>query len=154
VKRRDSVSGGSVHAATHGLDLTRPFHDKRVVELGLAIPEQLFVRGGRNRYLALAALGGLYPPEFRDRGRLDDDVVPDFQRVVKSVEPGMLTDIARMEKSARLDKLADFGQIRTWLAARGVDDHNSGWEQETQLALHRFLIARYVEWFQRHNQPG
>src|ERR1044071_6435791 len=31
--------GSSVEAGYHGLVLTRPFHDKRVVELALAIPE-------------------------------------------------------------------------------------------------------------------
>jgi hypothetical protein len=38
------------------------------------------------------------------------------------------------------------------LAARELDDHNSGWEQETQLALHAFVLARYVEWFRRDNE--
>jgi hypothetical protein len=48
--------------------------------------------------------------------------------------------------------MIDFAKIRALLAARGPDDHNSGWEQETQLALHGFVIARYVEWFRRHNR--
>jgi hypothetical protein len=45
----------------------------------------------------------------------------------------------------------DFAKIRRLLAARGPDDHNSGWEQETQMAVHGYLMARYIEWVRRDN---
>ena len=55
-------------------------------------------------------------------------------------------------KIGRLARLVDFAKIRRLLAARGPDDHNSGWEQETQLALHGYLVARYIEWVRRDNR--
>jgi asparagine synthase (glutamine-hydrolysing) len=127
-------------------------NDKRVVELALAIPQDLYVKNGRNRYLACAALKDIYPREFQKRWRRNDDEIPDFQRMAKSVEPQLLAEIARMEKSADLARYVDFAKIRILLAARGADDHNSGWEQETQLALHGFVVARYIEWFRRRNR--
>lgn len=144
--------GLAAQAARHGLELTRPFHDKRVVELALAIPQELYVKNGRNRYLACAALKDVYPCEFQTRWRKNDDPIPDFQRMAKSIEPQILADIARMEKSEKLASYVDFAKIRRLLAARGPDDHESGWEEETQLALHGFLIARYLEWFRRDNR--
>jgi asparagine synthase (glutamine-hydrolysing) len=144
--------GIAVQAARLGLELTRPFHDKRVVELALAIPQELYVKNGRNRYLACAALKDVYPREFQTRWRMNDDEIPDFQRMAKSIEPQLFADIARMEKSEKLAGLIDFAKIRRLLAARGPDDHNSGWEQETQLALHGYLVARYIEWFRRDNR--
>jgi asparagine synthase (glutamine-hydrolysing) len=145
--------GIGMEAAYHGLDLTRPFHDKRVVELALAIPEELYVKNGRNRHLACMALKDLYPPEYQGRWRKNDDEIPDFQRMAKSIEPQLLADIARMEKSAALARYVDFGKVRRLLAARPTaDDHNSGWEQETQLALGGYLTARYIEWARRDNQ--
>ena len=143
---------GGAEAARHGLDLTRPFHDKRVVELALAIPEELYVKNGRNRYLACMALRELYPPEFQSRSRWNDDQIPDFQRIAKSVEPQILADIALMERSEVLARYVDFSKIRRLLAARPTaDDHNSGWEQETQLALGGYLMARYIRWARRDN---
>ncbi len=143
----------NMEAARHGLELTRPFHDKRVVELALAIPEELYVKNGRNRYLACMALKDIYPPEFQTRWRRNDDEVPDFQRMAKSIEPQLLEDIARMEKSETLTRYVDFAKIRRLLAARPTaEDHNSGWEQETQLALGGYLIARYIEWARRDNR--
>ncbi len=144
--------GIGMEAAYHELELTRPFHDKRVVELALAIPEELYVKNGRNRYLAGMALKDLYPPEFQARWRKNDDEIPDFQRMAKSIEPQILADIARMEKSEVLTRYIDFGKIRRLLAARPTaEDHNSGWEQETLLALGGYLTARYIEWVRRDN---
>jgi asparagine synthase (glutamine-hydrolysing) len=145
-------SPGMAASARHGLELTRPFHDKRVVELALAIPQDLYVKNGRNRYLACAALKDIYPREFQNRWRKNDDEIPDFQRMAKAIEPQLLAEVARMEQSENLSRMVDFPRIRTLLAARGPDDHNSGWEQETQLALGGLLVARYVEWFSRQNR--
>jgi asparagine synthase (glutamine-hydrolysing) len=147
-----ATPGTAAKAAQHGLELTRPFHDKRVVELALAIPQDLYVKNGRNRYLACVALKDLYPSEFQSRWRRNDDEIPDFQRMAKSIEPQLLSEIARMERSEVLRGYVDFDKIRQLLAARGTDDHNSGWEQETQRALHGFVIVRYIEWFRRANQ--
>ncbi len=146
-----AVAGTAPEAALYGLDLTRPFHDKRVVELALAIPENLYVRDGRNRYLARAALADVYPPEFQTRRRENDDEIPDFQRMAKSIEPQLLTDLARMEKSEDISRYVDLEKIRHLLAVRGPEDHNSGWEQETQMALHGIVVARYLEWYWRNN---
>ena len=144
--------GMAVEAARHGLELTRPFHDKRVVELALAVPQDLYVKNGRNRYLACTALKDVYPREFQTRWRKNDDEIPDFQRMAKSIEPQLLAEIARMEQSEKLGGYIDFAKIRRLLAARGPDDHNSGWEQETQLALRGYLVARFIEWFRRDNR--
>jgi hypothetical protein len=42
----------SISGAAHGLEFTQPFHDERVVEFGLAIPEALYFKNGKTRYLA------------------------------------------------------------------------------------------------------
>jgi len=144
--------GIGLEAARHGLELTRPFHDKRVVELALAVPEDLYLKNGRNRYLACMALKDIYPAEFQTRWRRNDDEIPDFQRMVKTIEPQILAEIAHMEQSETLARYVDFAKIRRLLAVRGADDHNSGWEQETQLALGGFLTARYIAWFRCSNR--
>jgi asparagine synthase (glutamine-hydrolysing) len=152
LRRVMAAPGTAEEAARHGLELTRPFHDKRVVELALAIPQDLYVKNGRNRYLACAALNDVYPREFQTRGRQNDDEIPDFQRMAKSIEPQLLAEIARMEQSEKLNGYVDFAKIRSLLAARKADEHNSGWEQETQLALLGFTVARYLEWSRRDNR--
>jgi asparagine synthase (glutamine-hydrolysing) len=141
----------SMSGAAHGLEFTQPFHDKRVVEFGLAIPEELYVKHGKTRYLARAALKDLYPPEYRDRPPGNDDLGPDFLMMAKRVEPRVLAEIDRMEKAGKLSKYFDFPRMRAMLTRRTIEQHASGNEYDTRQAMLAFLAARYVEWFRGDN---
>ncbi len=143
--------GGSIAAASHGLEFTQPFHDKRVVEFGLAIPEDLYLRDGKERWLARTALADLYPPEFQARLPGNDDLGPDFLAMAKRVEPRVLAEIDRMEAAGRLAAYFDFAQMRRMLTRRRLEDHNSGNEYDTRQAQLAFLCARYIEWFRGDN---
>jgi asparagine synthase (glutamine-hydrolysing) len=142
----------SIAGAAHGLEFTQPFHDKRVVELGLAIPEELYVKTGRTRYLAREALKDLYPPEYQDRAPGSDDMGPDFLMMAKRVEPRVLAEIDRMEKAGYLSRYFDFPRMRAMLTRRSIEQHRSGNEYDTRQAQLAFLAARYVEWFRRDNR--
>jgi len=67
-----STPAHALLAAAHGMDLSRPFHDKRVVELGLALPEDLQFRNGLERYLARRTLGALLPARLLASGPGND----------------------------------------------------------------------------------
>jgi asparagine synthase (glutamine-hydrolysing) len=146
-----AAMGTSIPAAAHGLEFTQPFHDKRIVEFALAIPESLHFKNGRTRHLARTALADLLPPEYQDRPPGNDGLSPDFLAMAKRVEPRLLAEIDRLEKSARLKKLFDFARMRAMLTRRTIDQHNSGGELVTRQAAHAFLQARYIEWFYRDN---
>jgi asparagine synthase (glutamine-hydrolysing) len=143
---------GSLQAAACGLEFTQPFHDKRVVELALAIPEDLWVKSGRERYLARQALKDLYPPEYQTRGRGNDDLQPNYLAMAKSVEPQILSEIGRMEREGKLSHRFDFPRMRKMLTQRRAEDHNSGSEYDTHQAILCFIQARYIEWFRRDNR--
>jgi asparagine synthase (glutamine-hydrolysing) len=145
------AQGYSVPAAAHGLEFTQPFHDKRVVEFGLAIPEELYVKNGKTRYLARAALKDLYPPEYQDRPPGNDDLGPDFFMMAKRIEPRVLAEIDRMEKAGKLSKYFNFPRMRAMLTRRRIEEHASGNEYDTRQAMLAFLTARYIEWFRGDN---
>ncbi len=146
------AQGYSVPAAAHGLEFTQPFHDKRVVEFGLAIPEELYVKDGKTRYLARAAIEDLYPPEYQDRPTTSDGMLSDFLTMAKRIEPRMLAEIDRMEKAGYLSRYFDFARMRKMLTRRTVDQHASGAEFDTRQATLAFIAARYIEWFRRDNR--
>jgi asparagine synthase (glutamine-hydrolysing) len=143
--------GYSVPAAQHGLEFTQPFHDKRVVEFGLAIPAELYAKNGKTRYLARLALKDLYPPEYQERPTRHDDLAPDFLAMSKRVESRILEEIDRMEKAGRLSRHFDFALMRRMLTRRTIGQHASGNEYDTRAAHKAFLHARYVEWFRGDN---
>jgi asparagine synthase (glutamine-hydrolysing) len=151
-QQNSATLAGSMAAASHGLEFTQPFHDKRVVELALAIPEELHFKNGRTRYLARAALRDLYPPEYQDRPPGNDDLGPDFLMMAKRIEPHVLAKIDRMEKAGYLSRYFDFARMRSMLMRRTVGQHASGNEFDTRQAMLAFLAARYIQWFRGDNR--
>lgn len=145
------AQASSIAAAAHGLEFTQPFHDKRVVEFGLAIPEELRVKNGKTRYLAREALRDVYPPEYQERPPGNDDMGPDFLMMTKRIEPRVLAEIDRMESAGYLTRYFDFPRMRKMLARRTIDQHASGNEYDTRQALLAFIAARYIEWFRGSN---
>ena len=150
---RNAPGGGAaIPAAHHGLEFTQPFHDKRVVELALAIPEDLYMKNGRERYLARAALKDIYPPELIDRRPGNDDRDPDFLAMAKRIEPQVLAEIDRMEAAGTLSRYFDFPRVRRMLTRRTLDQHASGSEFDVRQAHLVVLRARYIEWFRGDNR--
>ena len=148
---QDVAMGGAIPAAHYGMEFTQPFHDKRVVELALAIPENFYFKDGRERYLAKRALADIYPAEFQTRDTYNDDRAPDFLAMARRVEPQLLAEIARMEKSPALARIFDFDKVRKYLTERPLEAQREGRESETIQAISKILWARYVGWFRRDN---
>lgn len=143
---RSAVSGWAVPAAAYGLDLTRPFHDKRVVEFGLAVPEDYYVKNGRNRYLARLALADVYPPEFLTRGRRNEGDLTDNSAILDVATPELLAETDRLAKSPKLRAYFDFRQVRRLLLLPGSNEARPTLAQKTTV-MRAVLTARFIEWF-------
>lgn len=149
-------TGNATHmaAAQYGLEYVQPFHDKRVVELGLAIPPTLIVRGGRNRYLARRAMGDLYPPELRVRPDGNDLRTPDVVDLAKRAQTQVLAEIKRMEGSPRLRRYFDFSKMRNMVEEAIADPTALTSERRLRVCLRSFFMARFIEWVERDNRSG
>ena len=147
---RGSKAGGAVPAAAHGLDLTRPFHDKRVLELALAIPEDLYVKNGLNRYLARMALADVYPPEFQTRGRKNEGVLSDDLAVLNAATPELLAEADRLGNSPKLAGYFDFERVRQLLSLPGPN-RRGPIPGIKFAAMNAVLTARFIEWFSPSN---
>jgi asparagine synthase (glutamine-hydrolysing) len=145
---RHQLGGMARRAASYGLDSTSPYHDRRVVEFALAIPEELYGKNGRSRYLARTALNDVYPPEFQTRGEMNDDWVPDRMEMIARVRPRVLAEIDRMQREGRLTRYFDFKRMRAMLTGRNENNKITA-----PLAIRSFLHACAIEWFERDNRP-
>jgi asparagine synthase (glutamine-hydrolysing) len=143
-----NVIGGALLAASYGMDFTQPYHDKRVVELALAIPEILYVKAGRDRHLARLALADIYPPAFQTRGRGNDELIPDFPAMAERVKPRLLQEIDRLEKDATLAAWFDFRRMREQLSKPQTSRNETG----ARHAIRALLHARFIEWHRRGNR--
>jgi len=138
----DRVTAGAIDMAAHaeGVVMTRAFHDKRVVELALAIPESLYFRGGRNRYLARIALADIYPPEFQDRGFHNHGRIPDLAEALAAAAP-QLADRARNLPDDLVDRAALADALR-------ADEPSI---ERKSSALMVLMVADYRRWFSGRN---
>jgi asparagine synthase (glutamine-hydrolysing) len=144
-------SGSHVAASAYGLEYTQPFHDKRVVEFALAIPESLYFRNGRPRYLARKALADVYPPELLTRPSGNDLRTPDFLAIAERSRPQMLQEVARLEKDKRLARLFDFKKMRDMLLPV-TGRYAASSEQRMRHAIRCLIMARFIEWTERRNR--
>lgn len=138
-------------AAQYGLEFTRPFHDKRVVELALAIPDDLYFKNGRERHLARLALADIYPREFQTRDTRNDDSAPDFVEMVQRIRPKLMAELDRLEQSASLRRIFNFPAIRQNLAGTLPVDREPVEARRVTASVQMLLWARYIEWFRRDN---
>lgn len=142
------VPGGDL-AASFGMQLSRPFHDQRVVELALAIPPDLLVRNGRNRYLACRALADVYPAAFQTRSRQNDSHIPGHVSKVRAAAPSLAREIDRLASTEAADGL-DLASARRTLTTIGPVPGTRYaafvQEQAIERAMNTVLVARYRSW--------
>jgi asparagine synthase (glutamine-hydrolysing) len=136
-------------AAAHGLEMAQPFYDRRVVELGLAIPELLYARDGFERAIARTAMRDLLPAEFATRDRSNPWWVPDFVVRHKAAEPAIRTELARLEQAGIAADMLNYDGIRTLLATPAAAPTA---RLKMATALNALYVARMVEWFERPNR--
>jgi asparagine synthase (glutamine-hydrolysing) len=133
----------ATQAAARRLDITRPVLDKRVVEFGRAVPEELYVKDGRERHLARRALAGVYPPEFTTRLTGTETRLPGFDDAFRAALPKLHLEVERLSRSAMLRNYVDFPKLQ-----RGLD---RALVRNGAHTMRAFRVARFIDWFHRAN---
>jgi asparagine synthase (glutamine-hydrolysing) len=137
-------------AAAHGLEFTRPFHDKRIVEFGLALPESMQFRDGLERYLARRALGDLLPAQLLAQAPGNDAEDPDLFRMARASAPAALAEARRLDRDGRLSRYIDLDRLEATIA--GADESHRPDHHRLMVANLTITLARFVAWFDRANE--
>jgi len=148
---RASRPSRAIPAASFGLELSRPFLDKRVVEFGLAAPEDLYFHAGRDRHLARTALANIYPPELQVRGSQNDRPTPETPARIIRATPHLLGEVERLSASPRLSAYVDFAKVKALLSPPGAPLHPKSMRSR-RVAVRAVMLARYLEWFDQTNR--
>jgi asparagine synthase (glutamine-hydrolysing) len=138
-----------VAAARHRMDFARPFFDKRIVEFGLAVPEDLYFRNGQTRHLARRALADVYPPEILQRSGGNDPPDPDYVGMYDSIIDSAISETDRLAQNASLRRYIDFQSLRNTLAAVQPGAERTAAQK---LALRAVLAARFIERTMQQNR--
>jgi asparagine synthase (glutamine-hydrolysing) len=112
---------GSV-AAARGMDLTKPFHDKRVAELACAIPLYFQLEDGKLRKLARAALQDIYPPEFEHRHHRQDSHMPYLMDVAKISRVELIAATLRLKRRPVADRIDLDGALKIFQSLPNLEE--------------------------------
>lgn len=143
----------ATNAAAHGLDFTRPFHDIRVVELALAIPEHLQFREGRERWLARTALADCLPPSLIARPPGNTPERPGQEAMFAQSIPEALAGLEDDWDCSPAARYLDIEKLRAALTEGKSGP--LGWRnpESTFGAANALVVARFVNWFYQGNGP-
>lgn len=138
-------------AARAGLDLTRPFHDKRIVELGLAIPDTLHFRDGRDRWLARTVFADRLPRRMIERQLVNDREQPDQFRMMREAAPRLLAETRALDRDSTMSRYVDLATAER-LLARGAREEVKRDRIRTAAAMRALMTARFLAWVDRDNR--
>src|SRR3569623_1156839 len=142
--------GQGLPAARAGLDLTRPFHDKRVVELGLAIPDSLHFRDGRDRWLARTVFADRLPRRMIKRQLPNDREQPDQFRMMREAAPRLLAETRALARDSTISRYVDLATAERLLARGGREEVKRD-RIRTAAAIRAIMMGRFLAWVDRRN---
>jgi len=150
--RRTSAGalGSTYGAMTADLDLTRPFHDKRIVELAFALPDHLQFRDGRERWLARTVFADVLPAALIARGPGNDPEEPDLLAMNAAAAPGMLAALRGLEQDETVAQYFDIPALAA-MVRDGASDNRKSERIRLSFAMLTLTKARFVAWFERNN---
>lgn len=137
-------------AGQAGLDFSRPFHDRRVVELGLAIPERLQLKDGLERWLARNALVDVLPRTLIESRPGNTAERPGVYAMLLESAPTELENLITCEGASPATRYVDFNKLRNALLP-GEGGLRIGHEIAVSQSAATLIIARFINWFERAN---
>jgi asparagine synthase (glutamine-hydrolysing) len=143
-------AGGNYIAMTPDLDLTRPFHDKRIVELGCALPDHLLFRDGRERWLARTAFADRLPAALIRRMPGNDREQPDLLSMDFQAAPAMLAAINEVRHDDAVARYIDVDALAALLRDEVSEERLSD-RIRLGFAMKALTTARFLAWLDRSN---
>jgi asparagine synthase (glutamine-hydrolysing) len=139
-------------AAQSGLDFTRPYHDVRIVELALAIPEHLQLRDGRERWLARTAFADCLPKSLVERQPGNTPERPGQHTMLAQSVPAALAVLEAEEPVSPATRYVMLSKLRSAVGRGAADPKNVRNHVDLLVAANGLVIARFINWFNRTNR--
>ena len=151
--RRVSADGAGSNyiAMTPDLELTRPFHDKRIVELGCALPDHLLFRDGRERWLARTAFADRLPPALIRRMPGNDREQPDLLAMDIQAAPAMLSALEEVRNDEAVARYVDVDALAA-MVRDGASEERLSERVRLTFAMKALTTARFLAWLDRSNR--
>lgn len=133
-----------------GLEFSRPFHDKRVIELAMALPDDLLFKNGLDRWLPRAALSDLLPARLVAYTGGNTSSNPGQFRILRQAVPQLLADLQAIDPDDTLARYIDLPRLEARLDT--LDEARRADHRRLRLIAQTLLLGRYRLWFEGANR--
>ncbi|MFA6124458.1 asparagine synthase-related protein [Sphingomonas sp.] len=141
---------GSV-AGARGMELTKPFHDKRVAELACAIPLHFQLEDGKLRKLARIALQDIYPPEFQHRGDRQDSHMPYVMAMAKLGRDELISATLRLKGRPVTDRIVLDHALEIFQSLPDLEEKLPA-RESLYRAIRQLIFAYHIDRFELKNR--
>lgn len=101
--------------AFYGVELRDPTMDKRIIEFCFAIPDNQFIRNGKDRFLIRRAMAGQMPPDVLNSSMRGLQSVDIYKRL-KIITDQLQKQLIRIESSQKVKEILDINRLHTMVA--------------------------------------
>ncbi|WP_067734357.1 asparagine synthase-related protein [Novosphingobium naphthalenivorans] len=141
---------GVAAAGRLGLDYSYPFHDRRVVELGLALPDSLLFRDGIDRWLPRTVFANRLPAALLAHTGGNTTPGPDYFRFAQAAAPALLETARAMDHDGRISAYVDLTKAERLIAS--ADEHSRMGHDRLLSAVRALVAVRYKLWLDGTNR--
>ncbi|MEN8221061.1 MAG: asparagine synthase-related protein [Pseudomonadota bacterium] len=142
---RDLSNGWRHH---FGIEMRDPTADIRILEFCLAIPENQYLRKGKDRYLIRRAMDGVLPPEVLWKTKRGEQL-PDWYERLIAVRGEIAAEIDRLENLDLARRCLDLPRMRHLVENWPQNWHDPKIVREYRLLLQRgIMVGRFIRWFE------
>jgi asparagine synthase (glutamine-hydrolysing) len=118
--------------AGFSLDLRMPAYDRRIVEFCIGIPEDQFLRHGRDRWLIRRAMEGRLPECVLNQKKSGAQAADWYRRLTRS-RTAIIEDVNRLAENPDVGSILDMERLRTILASWPVQQPPEYTSEEANL---------------------
>jgi len=138
----------------YGIAVRDPSRDKRVIEFCLSLPENQFVRNGRDRLIIRRAMQGLLPDKVCYNDVVRGQQSADLAQRLQAVWPVMKEEIRRIGDYQEEKKYLDIDKIKKHLVrCEKIEDEQTG-DPGFRMLIRSLIFSRYLQQEMREMQVG
>lgn len=129
---------------SHHLILRDPTIDKRVIEFCLSVPDEQYIRNGRERSLLRRAMEGILPDKVRLNYKERGQQSADFVQRLQPLEQEIKEEIMKIGKSDQEKRYLDLERIHRTLQEIDLTKMDALNDYDFRMLLRSIIFSRYL----------
>jgi len=141
-------------ALSHNLVLRDPTMDIRVIEFCFSVPEEQYIRNGKERYLLRRAMEGILPDKVRLNDRVRGQQSADLVQRLQPLEQEIKEEVRNIGWSDQEKKYLDIERIRRKMNQVNLTKDPAFHDYDLRMLLRSIIFSRYLRQEERDGKAS